>query len=120
MSMNISELKKLSKSQLTELLLKDQQKSKKPIPTPRKSVKKMVKDYEQNIIERPVEFRDKPVPKLRTIKSKPIPAPRTKITLLQQALKDAVQSYEVSIKFDKDPLAHDQLNNTALFIENYL
>jgi len=45
----------------------------------------MVKDYEQNIIFPPLEFEDdyKPIPKPRTIKSKPVPAPRTKITPLQ-------------------------------------
>ena len=52
---------------------------KKPIPTPRTSVKDMVKDYEDNIILPPLEFRDdyKPIPKPRT--KKPVPLPRTKI-----------------------------------------
>jgi len=78
----------------------------------------MINDYEENIIEPPVEFWDKPVPKPRTIKSKPVPAPRTKITPIKQASKGAVKWYQVGIKFNKDPLA--QLNDTALFIENYL
>ena len=46
------------------------------IPTPRKSVKQMVQDYEENIILPPLEFRDdyKPIPKPRT--KKPVPLPR--------------------------------------------
>jgi len=36
----------------------------------------MIHDYEENIIAPPLEFRDKPVPKPRTIK--PVPALRTK------------------------------------------
>ena len=47
--MNKSDLKKLSKAELIDLLLKNQQK-RKPIPTPRRSVQQMVTDYEQNII----------------------------------------------------------------------
>ena len=54
----------------------------KPIPTVRRSVKEMIKSYEENIIELPVEFRDdyKPIPALRTKKQvikKPVPLPRT-------------------------------------------
>ena len=71
----------------------------KPIPTPRRSVKSMVNAYENNIILPPLEFRDKPVPAPRKgVKQmvqdyenniilpplefrddyKPVPAPRTK------------------------------------------
>ena len=90
-------LKKLSKSELINLLLK-QHKPKtiivddtKPVPTPRtykpvpasrKSVKDMVQQYEDNIISPPPEFRDdyKPIPAPRTKKplKAPIPTPRTK------------------------------------------
>ena len=51
----------------------------KPVPLPRKNVKQMVQDYEDNIILLPLEFRDdfKPVPLPRT--KKPVPLPRTKI-----------------------------------------
>ena len=56
----------------------------KPIPTPRRSVKSMVNAYENNIISPPLEFRDKPVPKPRNFiippppqfRDKPVPAPR--------------------------------------------
>ena len=138
-SMNKSELKKLSKSQLIELLLKQEKKKPeiiivddtkpvpaprakkliKPIPTPRKGVKQMVQDYENNIILPPLEFRDdyKPVPAPRTKKpvpaprtKKPVPLPRTKIEQTDEALKGYTKSYEISIKNNKDPLM--QLQNT--------
>ena len=83
--MDKASLKKLSKSELINLLLKQQKKPKiiivddtkpspkprRPVPTPRtyKSVKDMVQQYEDNIIIPPPEFRDD---------YKPIPAPRTK------------------------------------------
>ena len=91
----------------------------KPIPTPRKSVKQMVQDYEDNIILPPLEFRDhyKPIPKQRTKKpvplprtKKPVPLPRTKIEQVDKALKGYTKSFEISIKNNKDPLA--QLQNT--------
>lgn len=88
-SMNKSDLNKSSKSELIKLLLaKDQQKSvakpriksKKPTPAPCKGVKQMVKEYEENIILPPIEFRDnyKPVAKPRTKK------PETFLLLLQE------------------------------------
>ena len=128
--MNKSELKKLSKSQLIKLLLKQEKKKPeiivvddvtpiptprakkliKPIPTPRKSVKQIVQKYEDNIILPPLEFRDdyKPVPAPRT--KKPVPAPRTKIEQLDKALKGYTKSFEINIKSNKDPLV--QLQNT--------
>ena len=63
---------------------------KKPVAAPRRSVKQMVQEYEKNIIKTPV-------PKPRTIKSKPVPAIRTQIKPLQQALKSSLKSYEVNI-----------------------
>ena len=96
--MNKRDLKKLSKSELIKLLLKQEKKKPKiivvddtkpvptprtykpvPAPTPSKNVKQMVKQYEENIILPPLEFRDnyKPIPTPRTYK--PVPAPRTKI-----------------------------------------
>ena len=78
--MDKASLKKLSKSELINLLLKQEKKPKiiivddtkpspklrRPVPTPRKSVKDMVKEYEDNIISPPPEFRDKPIPLTRT------------------------------------------------------
>ena len=84
--MNRSDLSKLDKSQLINLLLKQNSEIKKcqlkhtkqqpknedniilpppefrddykPVPAPRKSVKQMVQDYEDNIIQPPLEFQD--------------------------------------------------------------
>ena len=77
-NINKRDLSKLTKSQLINLLLKQNVKQqpkndnniepRRSIPTPRKSVKQMVQDYEENIILPPLEFRDdyKPIPKPRT------------------------------------------------------
>ena len=137
-NMNKHTLANLSKSQLINLLLKQnveiQKLSKKidniipppaefkdnykPVPAPHKSVKQMVQDYEDNIIQPPLEFRDdyKPIPLPRT--KKPVPLPRTKIEQLSKALKGYTKSYEISIKNDKDPLA--QLQNTRKAIEHHI
>ena len=99
--MDKKELEKLSKSQLIELLLKQEKKPvptpRRPIPTPRKKVSQIVQEYENKVIARPIpaprkkvsqmvqEHENKviarPVPAPRTKKSvidKPVPAPRTK------------------------------------------
>ena len=118
--MNESSLKKLSKSQLIKLLLQQnaELQSRKPIQAPRKSVKQMVQDYEDNIILPPPEFRDdyKPTPKPRT--KKPVPAPRTKIEQVAKALKGYTESFEIGIKNNKDPLA--QLQNTRKDVEYHI
>ena len=139
-NMNKKDLKKLSKSQLINLLLKQSvmkpkiivvddtkpvpaprtYKPRRPIQTPRKSVKQMAKEYEENIILPPIEFMDdyKPVPTPRTKQhavKKPVPAPRTKIEQTDKALKGYTKSYEISIKNNKDPLA--QMQNTRKAIE---
>ena len=123
-NMDRASLKKLSKSELIKLLLKQENKQvpakRRPIPTPRKSVKEMVTQYEDNIIQPPAEFRDnyKPIPAPRTKKNavkKPVPTPRTIIKQTDNALKGFVKSYEISIKNNKDPLA--QLQNTRKVIE---
>ena len=133
--MNKASLKKLSKSELIKLLLKKEKKpkiivvddtkpvpaprtykSRRPVPTPRKSVKQMAKEYEENIILPPSEFRDnyKPIPAPRS--KKPVPAPRTKIEQTDKALKGYTKCYEISIKNNKDPLA--QMQNTRKAIEH--
>ena len=141
-NMNKRDLKKLSKSDLIKLLLKLEKKKPKiivvddskqvpaprtykprpPVPTPRKSVKQMAKEYEENIILPPLEFRDnyKPVSAQRTKQhavKKPVPAPRTKIEQTDKPLKGYTKSYEISIKSNKDPLA--QLQNTRKAIEHH-
>ena len=122
--MNKSDLKNLTKTQLINLILKQNAKpipkprTTKPIPVPRKSVKQMVQDYEENIILPPLEFRDdyKPVPLPRT--KKPVPLPRTRIEEVAKALKGYTKSFEIDIKNNKDPLA--QLQNTRKVIENHI
>ena len=119
-NMEKASLKKLSKSQLIKLLLKQEnkkpvQQKRRPIPTPRKSVKEMVKQYEENIILPPAEFRDnyKPVPAPRTKKNavkKPVPTPRTIIKQTDKALKGFAKSYEINIRNNRDPLV--QMQNT--------
>ena len=134
--MNKKDLKKLSKSELIKLLLKQDEKPvptprtlklKRPIPAPRKSVKQLIQDYENNIILPPLEFRDgyKPVPLPRT--KKPVPAPRTKKTVplprtvieqTDKALKGFTKSYNINVKNEKDPLV--QLQNTRKAVANHI
>ena len=140
--MNNSDLKKLSKSELIKLLLKQNArkpmddkpvpKPRRPVPTPRKSVKDMVKEYEDNIILPPPQFRDdhKPIPLPRTKKPSqaPIPAPRTKkqtsekpvpekrtiISQVEKALKGYTQSFDVELRDKKDPLLQFQKSRRAV------
>ena len=105
-NMDKASLKKLSKSQLIKLLLKQEnkkpvQQKRRPIPTPRKSVKEMVKQYEDNIIQPPV-----PAPRTK----KPVPTPRTIIKQTDKALKDFAKSYEINIRNNRYPLV--QMQNT--------
>ena len=143
-NMNNSDLKKLSKSELIKLLLKQNArkpikieimddkpvpKPRRPVPTPRKSVKDMVKEYEDNIILPPPVFRDRPIPKPRTEKPllAPIPTPRTKkpsekpvpekrtiISQVEKALKGYTQSFDVELRDKKDPLLQLQKSRRAV------
>ena len=92
------DLSNLTKDQLINLLLKQNNKTQllknkldRPTPAKRTNVKQMVQDYEENIIPPPLEFRDdyKPIPKPRTIK-RPVPAPRINV-------KQMVREYEDNI-----------------------
>ena len=143
--MDKKNLKKLNKSELINLLLKQQKpkiiivddtkpspKPRRPVPTPRKSVKDMVKEYEDNIISPPPQFRDdhKPIPLPRTKKPSqaPIPAPRTKkqtsekpvpekrtiISQVEKALKGYTQSFDVELRDKKDPLLQLQKSRRAV------
>ena len=112
-NMNTRALNDLTKDQLINLLIKQNLEIKKllqqqPIPAPRKSVKQMVKDYEENIIQ--------PTPKPRT--KKPTPLLRTKIEQVDKALKGYTESYKIGIKNNKDPL--EQLKNTRKAIEYHI
>ena len=141
-NMNNSNLKKLSKSELIKLLLKltarkpmDNEpvtKPRRPIPTPRKSVKDLVKEYEDNIISPPPQFRDdhKPIPLPRTKKisqapipasrtkkqtsEKPIPKKRTIISQVEKALKSYTKSFDVELRDKKDPLLQLQKSRRAV------
>ena len=116
--MNETDLNKLSKTDLIKIILQLKAnhpriyKPRPPKPTPRRSVRDMVKDYEENIIQPPLEFRDdyKPV--------KPIPESRTKINEIDKALKGYTKSYEIVIKNNKDPL--EQLQNTRLNVKHHI
>ena len=177
MDMKKEDLKKLSKEQLIEMLLKQEKKKPKvvivdtkptrlnrpppipevaqrikptppprtgkwanvkPKPVPRKSVKQMVKEYEDHIIQPPEQFRDgyKPIPKPRTDRPlqmqrppkptrKPPPPPipegessQHKITQLRKALKGSTKSFAVDVIDNEDPL--HQLNETKNFIKKCL
>ena len=129
-NMDKASLEKLSKSELINLLLK-QHKPKniivddtKPVPAPRKSVKSMVQQYEDNVISH------KPIPAPRTKKplQAPIPAPRTKkqtsekpvpekrtiISQVEKALKGYTKSFDVELRDKKDPLLQSQKSRRAV------
>ena len=138
--MDKKNLKKLNKSEFINLLLKQQKpkiiiiddtkpspKPRRPVPTPRKSVKDMVQQYENNIILPPPEFQDgyKPIPAPRTKKplqtpiptsrtKKPIPEKRTIISQVEKALKGYTQSFEVELRDEKDPLVQLQKSRRAI------
>ena len=144
-NMDISDLEKLSKSELIQQLSKSKSKSEliqlllkqnvsKPIIKPRKSVKNMVKEYEDNIILPPPEFRDvilpptefrddrkteEPTPKLQ----KPTPLPKTKkptpqkrtiISQLEKALEGYTQSFDVELRELINPLIQLQLTRRPI------
>ena len=110
--MDKKDLEKLSKSELIELLLKQQKPvpaQRRPIPTPRKSVKDMVQQYEDNIIQPPSEFRDD---------HKPIPAPKTEkrtiISQVEKALRGHTKSFDIQLRDEKDPLIQSQKSRKAI------
>ena len=133
--MDKKNLENLSKSELINLLLKQYkskivveddtkpvQARKRPVPTPRKSVKDMVQQYEDNIISQPSE---NPIPAPRTKKplQAPIPTPRTKkpvpekrtiISQVEKALKGYTQSFDVELRDKKDPLLQLQKSRRAV------
>ena len=113
-NMDKASLEKLSKSELINLILKQiSPKPMRPIPTPRKSVKSMVQQYEDNVSSPPPQFRDD---------YKPIPAPRTKkpsekrtiISQVEKALKGYTKSFDVELRDNKDPLLQLQKSRRAV------
>ena len=160
--MEKKDLKKLTKGQLIKLLLKQEKKklkvvivddtkptppprtgkweNVKPKPVPRKSVKQMVKEYE-DIIQPPEQFRDgyKPIPKPRTDrplqmrrppkptrKPPPPPIPQVedhiinvpKIKKLNKALKGHAKSYGIELQDNSNPLNH--FTKTKELVESHL
>ena len=152
--MEKKDLKKLTKGQLIELLLKKEKKPKvvivdntkptrptppprtgkwenvKPKPVPRKSVKQMVKEYE-DIIQPPDAY--KPIPKPRTDRPlqmrrlpkptrkqppPPINVPVPKIKELNKALKGHVKSYRIELQDNSNPLNH--FTKTKELVESHL
>ena len=72
-------------------------------------VKQLIRYFENNPIP---PYRPIPAPRTKKQQPQPIPAPTTKITKKSRALKGYTQSYEISIKNDKDAL--QQLQNIRL------
>ena len=129
-------LEKMSKSELIDLILEQfSHKPMRPIPSPRKSVKSMVQQYEVNVSSSPTYFKDdyKPIPIPRTQKSldayipsklsQSIPAPddsklipqkRTIITQMQQALEGYTKSFDIELRDNKDPLVQLQESRKAI------
>ena len=117
-SMNKSDLEKLSKSELIELIMKQNTKpvatprtKTRPISKPRKSVKELVDYFERQRLPAP------PSEWLQEIEQLNRPIQET-----NKALKGFTKSYEINIKNSKDPLM--QLQNTrkavAIHIEKIL
>ena len=103
-------LKKKSKSLLINLVLQQKKQMKlwlKKIKTWSKQIVKQPKN--DKIILPQLEFRDD---------YKPVPLPRTKIEQVAKALKGYTKSFEISIKYDKDPLK--QLQSTRTAIEKHI
>ena len=151
-NMDKKSLKKLTKSQLINLLLQRENEPKvaivadtkpvpkpkryeprQPVPTPRKSVKQMVKDYEEkhkHYEPRPPaptahksvkHYKPRPpVPtprksvKLMVEKRKQVPTPRTKIEQTDKALEGYTKSYKISVKNNDDPLTQMQSNRKVI------
>ena len=76
---------------------------------PMQHVLNKINKMHQEINETSKSIDDK-YKKVSTQNIPPVPLPRTKVELLNKALKGFTKSYEITIKNDKDPLA--QLQNT--------
>ena len=151
--MNKSDLKKLSPDQWIDYILKMQKlllannitPPTPPVATHVTSVKKLINDYENNIINPPVEFQDRPIPPPRTKKllrhskntliqppiefrDRPTPAPRIKqspmatssikITPMKKALQGYALSFQISIADHTNPIR--ELFYTRKAIEGHL
>ena len=103
-------IKKYENEIIKPIALPRTKKGNKPIPLPRTKVNKMVQNYEDKIVqEKPIPF-----PRKQMKKELPIPLKRTIIEEMKKALRGYVKSYMISLKDDKDPLL--QLQNTRLAV----
>ena len=107
---------------------------------PRKTVKQLTKEYEENIIQPPIEFKDKPIPLPRTKKTvkqmtkeyedniiqppiefmdKPIPMPRTKKTVKQ--MTQEYEKIQPPIEFIDKPIPKQRtiIEKTAKALKGY-
>ena len=100
-SMNTRALHDLTKDQLINLLLKQNVEIKKlskkieNIIPPRNSIKQMVQDNEDNIIQPPTEFRGN---------YKPVPAPRKSVKQMVQDNEDNIIQPPVEFRDDYKPI----------------
>ena len=88
-NMDEKDLEKLSKLELINLILKQQ----KPVPAPRKSVKDMVQQYEDNIIQPPI-----PAPRTKKPSQAPTPEKRTIIAQVEKALRNYTESFDIQLR----------------------
>ena len=107
-NMDEKNLEKMSKLELIQLILKQQ----KPVPAPRKSVKDMVQQYEDNIIQPPI-----PAPRTKKPSQAPTPEKRTIITQVEKALRNYTESFDIQLRDKKDPLIQLHKSRQAI---NYL
>ena len=124
MDMNKKDLKRLSKSQLIKLLLK--QEAKKPIPPPRTVPR--ISINEDIILQPPKQFRDRPPKPTRKPPPPPIPqvaekehitnVSSSKIRELNQALKGHAKSYGIELQDNLNPLNH--FTKTNALVESHL
>ena len=122
MDMEKKNLKKLTKGQLIKLIMNQRKKptpptitgkwaSIKPKPVPHKSVKQMVKEYE-DIIQLPDQFRDGYKPRT----DRPLQIPKTKE--LNQALKGHAKSYGIELQGNSNPL--NNFTKTKSLVKSHL
>ena len=79
-----------------------------PIPTPRRNVRQLIQYFEANPIP---PYRPIPAPRIK--KQRLVPTPRTGINEKRKALKGFTQSFEISLKSNRDALV--QLQNLVLY-----
>ena len=127
MNMNKKDLKRLSKSQLIKLLIKQeksgqanefensvvlQPKQEESLPG------KNINSYEDLIIEPPEQFRDKQRPPPPPMKEHITDVPSPKIQDLNQALKSHTKSYGIELQDNLNPLNH--FTKTKALVESHL